>query len=97
MTEVGVEEVGDLVAGVGDLETAAAATICGLDGDRQAVLVREGDDLVGAADRLLGPGDEWCSGALGDVTCLDLVAECVDRGGRRSDPRQARVENRLRE
>ena len=67
LADRGLEGVGDLLQRAGDLEAAAAATEGGLDRDRQAVLLGEGDDLVGV--RRPGP---WCrrqGGAdlLGDV------------------------------
>ena len=43
-----VEQLGDLLERAGDLEAAAAAAERRLDGDRQAVLLGERDDLVGA-------------------------------------------------
>ena len=43
----GLEQLGDLLEGAGDLQAAAAAAEGRLDGDGQAVLLREGDDLVG--------------------------------------------------
>src|SRR5699024_5901384 len=48
LTGGGLEEVGDLGHLVGDLHAAATAAEGGLDGDGQAVLLGELDDLVGA-------------------------------------------------
>jgi hypothetical protein len=42
-----LEQLGDLVELAGDLEAASAAAVGGLDGDGQADLLGEGDDLVG--------------------------------------------------
>ena len=42
----GLEQVGDLLDGAGDLEAAAATAVGRLDGDRQPVLLRERHDLV---------------------------------------------------
>ena len=72
-------ELGDLLQGAGDLEAAAAAAEDGLDGDRQAVLLRERDDLVGVLDRVLGAGGQGRVGLLRDVLGLGLVAEVLDR------------------
>ena len=47
LADGGVEQLGDLLDGAGDLQPAAAAAERGLDGDREAVLLGEGDDLVG--------------------------------------------------
>jgi hypothetical protein len=55
------EQLGDLVELAGDLETASAAAVGGLDGDGQADLLGEGDDLIGPAT---GPG----AGASGAPT-----------------------------
>ena len=92
-----LEQLGDLLDRAGDLEAAAAAAVRRLDGDRQAVLVGEREDLVGAADRVGGAGDQRGAGLLGDVPGLDLVAEGVDRLGRRADPDQAGVDDGLGE
>ena len=51
-----VVQLRDLVDGAGDLEPAPAAAERGLDRDGQAVLLGEGDDLVGAGDRVGVPG-----------------------------------------
>jgi hypothetical protein len=55
-----LEQLGDLVELAGDLEAASAAAVGGLDGDGQADLLGEGDDLIGARDR---PGRAGASGA----------------------------------
>ena len=46
----------------GDLQPAAAAAERGLDRDRQAVLLGERDDLVGAVDRVRGAGHQRRAG-----------------------------------
>jgi len=76
---------------------AAAAAEDRLDGDWQAVLPGEGDDLVGVLDRILGAGGEGGIGAFRDVLGLGLVAQCVDGLGGGADPDQAGVEDRLGE
>ena len=97
LADGGLEGVGDLLDRAGDLEAATAAAEDRLDGDRQAVLLREGDDLVGVLDRVLGAGGERGVGLLGDVLGLGLVAEGLDRLGRRADPDQPGVDDGLGE
>ncbi len=92
-----VEQIGDLLDRAGDLEPAPAAAERGLDRDRQSVLLRERDDLVRAADRVLGAGDERGAGLEGNVAGGDLVAEVADGLRRRPDPGQPGVEDGLGE
>ncbi len=54
LTHRRVVQLGDLFEGAGDLQTASATAEGGLDRDRQAVLLGEGDDLV--RRRRPGPG-----------------------------------------
>ena len=93
----GVVQVGDLLEGARDLEATPAAAEGRLDRDRQPVLLGERDDLVGAGDRVGRAGDERGLRGLGDVPGLDLVAERVDRRGRRPDPGQPGVDDGLGE
>ena len=88
---------GDLLLLARDLEPAAAAAERRLDRDREAVLLRERDDLVRAGDRVAGAGHERGARAHGDVPGGDLVAEVADglRGG--ADPDEVRVDDGLRE
>ena len=58
---------------------------------------REGDDLVGAVDRVGGAGHQGSVRREGDVAGLDLVAEAVDGLGAGADPHQAGVEHLLGE
>ena len=88
-----VEQLGDLLAGAGDLQAAPAAAERGLDRDRQPVLVGEGQHLVDAGDRVRGAGRERRADVGGDVAGLDLVAERVDRRRRRADPGQPGVDD----
>ena len=64
LADGGLEQLGDLLERAGDLQAAAAAAERGLDGDRQAVLLGEGDDLVGARDRVGGARHQRRAGAL---------------------------------
>ena len=50
-----------------------------------------------SGDRVLGAGDQRGADLLRDVAGLDLVAEVLDRLGRRADPDQAGVDDGLRE
>ena len=76
-----LEQLGDLLEGAGDLQAAAATAEGGLDRDRQAVLLGERDDLVGAGHRVGGAGNQRSAGALRDVARGDLVAEDADGCG----------------
>ena len=53
-----LEQLGDLLERAGDLQAAPAAAERRLDRDRQAVLLGERDDLVGAGDRVGGAGHQ---------------------------------------
>ena len=97
LADGGVVQVGDLLEGAGDLEAAAAAAEGRLDGDGQAVLLGEGDDLVGARDGVGRAGHQRRAGALGDVAGRDLVAEGAMASGRRADPGQPGVDDGLGE
>ena len=93
----GFEQLRDLLAGVGDLHAAPAAAEGCLDGHRQAVLVSERKDLLGAGHRVLRARCHRGVGRLGDVTGGDLVTERGDRGRRGADPGQAGVDDALGE
>jgi hypothetical protein len=93
----GVVQLRDLLQGAGHLQAAPAAAEGRLDGDRQAVLLREGHDLLRAGDRVRGAGHQRRAGPLGDVTGRHLVAQVADRLRRRTDPVQPRVDHGLRE
>ena len=93
----GLEQLGDLLEGAGDLQATTATAVGRLDGDRQAELLGERDDLVGAVDRVGGAGHERGLGRQRDVPGLDLVAEAVDGLGAGADPDQAGVDDLLGE
>ena len=97
LTHRRLEGVGDLLLLAGDLQAATAATEGSLDRDRKAVLLGEGDGLVGVLERVLGAGRERSAHLLGDVAGLDLVAEVLDRLGRRADPDEPGVDDGLGE
>src|SRR5699024_3747552 len=85
----GVEQVGNLFQGVGDLEPAPAATEGGLDRDGKSVFLREGLDFFCASNRIRSAGDEGRPGPARDVAGAHFVAERIDRRGWRADPREA--------
>ena len=72
-------------AALHDPHAAAAAAVGGLDGDRPAVLLAEGDDLVGRPEELGGAGHARHAGLLGGDAARDLVAHDLDGLGRRAD------------
>ena len=78
-----LEQLGDLLEGAGDLQAATAAAVRRLDGDREAVLLGERDDLVGVLDRVGGagaPAGRWPLAAM--WRALTLSPRRVDgRGG----------------
>ncbi len=61
------------------------------------MLVGEREHLLGRLDGVERAGGEGRADLLGDVTRRDLVAERADRVRRRTDPDEARVDDRLRE
>ena len=93
----GVVELGDLFQRAGDLQAAPAAAEGRLDGDRQAVLLGKGDDLVGAAHRIGSARHLRRAGARGDVPGGHLVAEGPDGSGGRADPGEPGVDDGLGE
>ena len=60
---------------------------------RQAVLLRERDDVVGVCDRIGRARDQGSAHLERNVTGLHLVAEGVDGGRRGADPDQASVDD----
>jgi hypothetical protein len=96
LADGGVEQLGDLLHGAGHLQAAAAAAERRLDRDRQAVLLGEGDDLVGAPT---GSGCRAPAARRPLAMCRagDLVAEVADRLRGRADPGQPGVDDGLGE
>ena len=92
-----LEQFGHLGEVAGDLEAASAAAVGSLDGDRQAVLLGEGDDLFCVRHRVGGAGHQRRADLRSDVPGLHLVAEGFDGGRRRADPDKARVDHCLGE
>ena len=93
----GFVELRDLLAGVGHLHAAAAAAECGLNGNRQAVLVGEGDYLVSTRNRVLRARCHRGLRGLRDVACSDLVAEGGNGVGGGADPGEPCVDDLLGE
>ena len=90
-------QLGDLFDRPGHLQAATAAAERRLDRDREAVLLGERDDLVGARHRIGVPATCGAPDRLSDVPRLHLVAERPDRLRRRTDPGQPGVDDRLGE
>ena len=67
LTHRRVVQFGDLLECASDLESAATATERCLDGDGEAVLAGEGNDLVGVRHRISRAGDLWCTRARSNV------------------------------
>src|SRR4029079_2530573 len=88
LTGRGVEQLGDLLDGVCDLQPAPATAEGRLDRDRETELLGEGHDLVAALDRVRGAGHQGGVRPGRDVAGLDLVAQGVDRLGGGPDPDQ---------
>ena len=78
-----------LFGGLHDAHAAAAAPVGRLDGDRPAVGLAEGDDLVGRREELGGAGDAGNARFLRGDAARHLVAHHLDRLGRRPDERDA--------
>ncbi len=92
-----LEQLGQFVGAPGDLEPAPTATERRLDRYWQPVLVGEGHNLVDAGDGVGGTRCQRRTHGEGDVTGRGLVAQAPDRLGRRSDPGQTRLDDRLGE
>src|SRR5207248_11009913 len=74
-----------------DLESAPTAAERCLYGDRQPVLVREGNDFVDTLDGIRGTGRERGADVLRYVPCLYLVAERLDCRRWWPDPHESGV------
>ena len=88
-----IEELGHLLAGAGDLEAATAAAERGLDRHGEPVHVDELEHLRGIRHGVQRARRERGAHLLGDVARGDLVAEALDRLGRRADPGEAGVDH----
>ena len=97
LTRGRVEQLGDVFHGARDLHPTATTTEDRLDGDGKAVLLGEGHHFFAARHRVQGAGDHVRIRPGRDVARLDLVAQGVDRLGRRTDPDQPGVEHCLGE
>ena len=86
----GVVQLGDLLHRTGDLQPAPAAAERGLDRDRQAVLSRERDDLVGVLDGSVVPATSGAPTFWAMWRACTLSPSAVDRGRRRARSRSAR-------
>ena len=94
LADRGVVQLRDLLERAGDLQAAAAAAEGGLDRDRQAVLLGERDDLVGAGDRVGGAGDQRAPARWAMWRAATLSPRSRMACGRRADPGQARRRGR---
>ncbi len=92
-----VVQFGNLADGPGDLQPAAAATKRCLDGDRQTVLLGEGDGRLRRADRPFRAGHQRGPDLRSDPPGGDLVAKRADRPRRGTDPDQSGIGHRLGE
>ena len=63
----------------------------------QAVLIREGDNLIGGLDRVLGAGHQGSTYLLRDVACRHLIAQLGNGLGGGANPGQTRVDALLSE
>src|SRR5699024_7367033 len=97
LTHRGVEQLAHLALLARHLQAATSAPESRLDGDRQPVLTREVDDLVGGRDRVLGAGDQRSARLLCDVSGRDRFHELLDRFRRVTDSGQTRVYHGARE
>jgi hypothetical protein len=92
----GLELFGDFFASACDLEPAATATECRLDGDREPVNVHEVEDLLGGLDGVESPRCKRSTNLLCDVSGTDLVSEAFDCVGGRTDPHDSGVQHGAR-
>src|SRR5690606_20267539 len=86
-----------LIEMVGNLQTATAAAMCCLDGNRQSELAGKCMGLRSARNSASTAGDQWGTHALCDATRFELVAERLDHLRVGADPDQAGIDHGLRE
>src|SRR3954447_974058 len=93
----GLERARRLSRAAHDLQAFSAPTRRCLDRDRPAELVAQPADLLGALDRLSHAGNDRHARGAHTLARLDLQAHRLDRGRRRADPDDPRIEASLRE
>ncbi|MNC26872.1 hypothetical protein D3C75_750200 [compost metagenome] len=91
----GLVQFGYLVEPPCDLHAATATAKGRLDGDRQAVLLGKGHDLLRVARRLRSAGHQRCTDSQCDLARLHLVTQRLDCRRWRADPLQARANHGL--
>ena len=97
LTNSGLVHLNNALAVASHLNAAATATKCGLHRNGQAVLISEGNNLIGGLDRVLGAGHQGSAHLLRDVACRHLIAQLGNGLGGGANPGQARVDALLRE
>ena len=97
LTNSGLVHLDDALAVTGNLNAAATTTECGLHRNGQTVLIREGNNLIGGLDRILGAGHQGSAHLLRDVACRHLIAQLGNGLGGGANPGQTRVDALLSE
>jgi hypothetical protein len=97
LADRGVEGLGDLVPVADHFDAAAAAAVGSLDGQRETVGVREGEDLVHTLHGICSAGNQGSADLFGDVPGLDFVAEFGDGIGGGTNPDQPGIDDPLGE
>ena len=97
LTNSGLVHLNNALAVARHLNAAATATKCGLHRNGQTVLIREGNNLIGGLDRILGAGHQGSAHLLRDVACRHLIAQLGNGLGGGANPGQTRVDALLSE